>query len=316
MSNLSPLQTAILRTLAYFDIFDFPLTEEEIWRWIYPQQPKSTITAEDVSAALQAGPLDTMIERQGKFIVVKGRSVIVQTRAERKVRNEKKWRRALTVARYVEMVPFIKMVAVVNTLAIDNARPESDIDLLIVIAPGHIWLTRMIVTGIVALLGYRRHGTNITDRVCLSFYMTTSELDLESLKREDDDPHFAFWASEAVPLLDDGTYTKFVQANAWVNKMLPNAWSWDWRQRLIKPNSGLQSIKNFFEIFFQSPIGLSLEVWARNYQMKRMDKNTTSRSSEPTTDVIISEDVLKFHEADRRLVYRQKFYDRLRSLGL
>lgn len=318
MSNLSPLQRAIIRTLAYYDCFDYPLTVEEIWRWLYPEQPGSLadVTVDQVAAAIRQTDVSNLVKPEAKFFVLPGRQAIVAARAERTVRNEKKWRRAITVAKYLEVVPFIRMVAVVNTLAINNARPESDIDLLIVTAPGHIWSARMAVTGIVSMLGLRRHGHKITDRVCLSFYLTTNALNLEPLKREADDPHFAFWASQVVPLIDNDTYQPYVAANGWVSQLLPHAWQWEWKDRLIAGNSGLRSIAGLYQAFFQSPIGGSLEIWSRNYQLKRFSVDTDSRSKEPTTDVVISDDVLKFHEADRRLEYRQRFHDRLAALGL
>lgn len=318
MSNLTPLQLAIVRTMAYYDVFDYPLTVEEIWRWLYPETGVvlGSVTVGDVETAVGQEPLREMIERSGEYIVLTGRSTIVGIRAERAVLSEKKWRRAISAVKFLHVVPFIKMIAVVNTLAINNARPASDIDFLIVTQPGHMWLTRMAVTGIVAMLGYRRHTKKVANRICLSFYLTTDALNLEPLKREPDDPHFAFWASQAVPLLDTGAYEKFVVANSWVTAMLPNAWSWDWPQRLVKPNGTVQSSKQLYQTFFQSPISQSLEVWAHDYQHKRFDRDTDSRSKELTTDVIISEDVLKFHEADRRLEYNQKFHDRLKSLGL
>ncbi len=317
MSNLTPQAKAIIRTLAYYDVFDYPLTVEELWRWYFPESGATeNLTVEKIEAMLGQEPVQSLVERQGKFVVLKGRRHLVQLRAERIVVNEKKWRRAVTAIKYLQVVPFIKMIAVVNTLAINNARPESDIDFLIVSEPGHIWSTRMAVTGIVSMLGYRRHGEKITNRICLSFYLTTDALDLEPLKREADDPHFAFWASQAVPLLDHGTYEKYVQANDWVTKLLPNAWQWDWRKRLVRTNPTLDATKTMYQAFFQSPVGMSLESWSRDHQHKRFEANTNSKSSESNTDVIISEDVLKFHEADRRLEYGQKFYDRLKSLGL
>jgi hypothetical protein len=321
MASLTPLDRAILRTLAYYDMHDYPLTPAEIWRWLYaPSESEESqvkdVRVENVEQALAGAELQALIERVGEYVVLKGRSNIVDIRKERFELNKKKWKRALTVARYVEIVPFVRMVAVVNTVAINNGKTNSDIDLLVVTAPHHIWITRMAVTGIVALLGYRRHGTKIANRVCLSFYVSMAGLNLEPLKREDSDPHFMFWAAQAVPLLDTGAYEKYVEQNAWITKALPNAFTWDWKKSLIAPNNGFRNIRRTYEAFFNSPIGTLFEGWVRDQQMKRFNQNTHSKSREANTDVIISEDVLKFHEADRRLEYNQKFRDKLQELGL
>ncbi|MBI5467021.1 MAG: hypothetical protein HY975_02290 [Candidatus Kerfeldbacteria bacterium] len=322
MSTLSPDHQAILRALAYYDVFSYPLTTEEVRRWAAPPSGQSLTmrTVEEYDSTIQALEQGGRLERHSQYLTLPGRSEIVTTRAERQRAGVKKWKRAESTARFLELVPFVRLVAVVNTLAIDNARPESDIDLLIVTAPHHIWITRLIVTGIVSLLGYRRSGgraaTNVANRVCLSFYVTTDGMKMEQLKREADDPHFAFWTAQAVPLLDDQTYEKYRAANSWVTTLLPNAWDWDWKRRLLVPNAGLRGIKQFYEVFFSTPIGLWVENWARQRQLSRFEHDTNSKAKEGNTDVVISEDVLKFHEVDRRLEYRSAFYARLDELGL
>lgn len=314
----STIQAAILRTLTYYDIFDYPLTVEEVWRWLYPAPGVTLgeVTTETVRQEIEGLIQQQKLERRGAYIVFPGREALVGTRTERMERSVKLWRRAASTARYLELVPFVKMIAVGNTLAIDNVRPESDIDLLIVVAPRHIWIARMIVTGIVSLLGYRRHGNKIAGRICLSFYVTTEGMDMSKLKSAESDAYLAFWTAQAVPLIDDGTYEKFRQANGWVDKLLPHAWSWEWKTKILSPNGGLQSIKNFYQLFFSTPIGHWFEAWARDRQIKKMDKNIESKAKLGTTEVIISEDVLKFHEQDRRAEYNARFQRRLKELGL
>jgi len=315
----SPLSVAILRTLAYFDIFDYPLTVSELWRWLWPDpaQPVGEVTVEQVQQALKFDELRGRVGMVDDYVVLTGREGIVKTRSDRQPANVRKWKRAESAARFLELVPFVQLVAVSNTLAINNARPESDIDFFIVTSGQHIWIARFLVTGIISLLGWRRHGQKITNRICLSFYITTSALDLSPLKSAEPDPHFTFWVSQIVPLMDDDqTYEKFRAANPWVTATLPNAWKEASTGRVLAPNSSLCSIKKFYEVFFSSPIGIPIENWTRNHQMKRFTNDTTGKSKEPGNDVIISEDVLKFHEEDRRGKYNQKVGDRLKGLGL
>lgn len=317
----SPMSTqyqAILRTIAYYDVFSYPLTAHEVWRWIYPAvgQGVDGWTREDCETALQDLVTNGQLSRKEEFFFLPGREELVAIRHERLTRSTKLWSRAASTARFLELVPFIRMVAVVNTLALSNVRPESDIDLLIITAPRHIWITRLIVTFIVSLLGYRRHGTKVAGRICLSFYATTEGMDFSELQSRHPDTHLAFWTSQTVPLIDDGTYEKFRTANAWVTRIMPHAWEWDWKARVLEPNAGLRSIKGFYEVFFSTPIGHWFEALARDRQLKRIDRHTESKAKDGTTDVVISEDVLKFHEADRRTEYNEAFAKRCQELGL
>lgn len=314
---MSSLHRSILKTLAYYDTFDYPLTAEEVWRWLYREDGDSASPSpDDVRSGIAELEKEGRVERSGAYVVLAGRQGIVNTRTERMQRSVRLWNRATSTARFLELVPFVKMIAVVNTLAIDNVRPESDIDYLIVVAPGHMWIARMIVTGIVSLLGYRRHGDKIAGRICLSFYVTTEGMDFSKLKSANHDPHFAFWTGQAVPLIDDGTYEKFRAANTWVTTNLPHAWEWDWKQKLMPANPSLRGIRQFYEMFFSTPVGHWFEAMARDRQVKRMDKNVESKAKLGTTDVIISEDVLKFHEKDRRAEYNERFTRRCAELGL
>lgn len=313
----SPLQIAILRTLAYFDVFDYPLTPAEVWRWLYRGVGEAWTASEaEVKQEIDRLVANSQMVRQGEHVCLPGRQSTIAQRQMRLKQNERKWKRARTVARFVEVFPFVKAVAVVNTLAINNARPESDIDLLVLCAPRRIWLARFMVTGIVQLLGYRRHGEHVANRVCLSFYLTTRSLDLAPLKSADQDHHFAFWATQAVPLMDDGVWAKFVEANrAWTSR-LPNAWPTAWTQTTIKPNRVLRNIKHFYEQVFGMSRAELFEASARDRQMAKMEKNTTSKLAAGTTEVVVNEDVLKFHEEDRRATYNARYIERCQQLGI
>jgi hypothetical protein len=319
MSNYEPrsLTRAILRTVCYYDIFDYPLTAEEIRRWLHPAPGEPvTATVDDVKTALAELISQGRLQKVEEFYVLPSRDGLAGIRAMRLDIGKRKWQIANSTARFLEIVPFVRMVAVTNTLAYDNARDQSDVDLLIITAPGHIWLARFAVTIIVAMLGYRRHGNKIRNRVCLSFYATTNGMDFSSLRLKPDDPHLTFWTAQIVPLIDFDTYEKYKDANKWVNDSLPFAWDWDWKKKLNPPNLGLRSINKMYGAFFETSIGKWMEMWLRDRQLSKMDKNLHSKSKDGGTDVVITEDVLKFHEADRRAEYNQRFIERCRQLGI
>jgi len=314
----SPLDQAIIRTLAYHDVFDYPLTAAEIWRWLMPVagDELGPISTDTVAAALESLTVANQIAHPGDYFTLPARAEIVKIRAERFELNKKKWRRAKSAARFLEIVPFVKLVAVANTVALHNGKAESDIDLFIIIAPSHLWMSRLMITAVITMLGYRRHGQNIKDRICLSFFVTTKAMNLEPLKLQPNDPYLENWVTQIVPLVDDGTYQRFIEANAWARQPVPHGWDWPWTESLLKPNSGLRSIRTMYEVFFALPIGWMAEQWARNRQLKKMEQNEMSKSTLDTSDVIINDDMLKFHEADRRAEYRQKFQERCQRLGL
>lgn len=317
MSTASPLQRAILRTLAWFDVFDRPLMVPEITRWldVPPGETLAAAAEEDIRGALGQAPLTEFVEADNGFWFLRGRRPIVQTRGIRTALAMKKWRVATTVARWLHLAPFVKMVGVGNTLAMDVAREESDIDFFIITTPGRMWTARAIVTALVHGLGYRRYGDKIKDRVCLSFYVTSDAMDMAPLRLHEHDHYLLYWTPHVTPLIDDGVYEKFRAANEWTNARLPQAWNWDWRQRLVSASSLHRALKKYFEFFFTTAIGQQLEFFFRDRQLKKMDQNIHSKAKLGTTEVMITEDILKFHEDDRRARYNAAFEERLHRFG-
>lgn len=319
----SPLPRSILAALAYYDVFDYPLRVEELWRWLYVVNPDDRDAVEratpaDVEHALGVRGVNELIDRAGSFVTLRGRSSIVATRLERHAANECKWQRALLVGRRLRLVPFVQFVGVVNTLALDNARPESDIDLFIIARRRRLWLTRLLVTGLVQALGIRRHGVRVADRVCLSFYVSDAALDLKPLRLAgvDDDVYLTYWTAQVVPLFDrGGAWAAFKHANRWVADRLPHGLVGTPSARL---GSGLITpwLRAVPELLLTTPLGWLAEQAAKALQQLVMVGKDWRRRSATTTEVVVTDEVLKFHERDRRAAYRAAFYQRLQEQGL
>lgn len=319
MSAFSPMQQAVLRAVCYYDVHHFPLTRDEIWRWLCRGEGESwEPVRSEMDSAIDQLVVDGKLEVHGDKLTLSGRGELIQTRAERNVESEKRWRRAKSAARFLEIVPFVKHVGVVNTLAIDNTKPTSDIDFFIIVSPGRIWMARMMVTGILSMLSYRRHDQKIANRICLSFYVTRASMDLAPLKlsNTEDDPHLRFWASQLVPVMDDGAYSDYQKVNTWITERLPNAWTHVRTEHQLPSNSALRTIKHSYENFLSWQPGSAIEDWARHYQVNRIASHTNSKAKLGTTEVVISENVLKFHEADRRKEYNLAYRLRLASMGI
>lgn len=325
--TLPNLERAVLATVAALDAFDYPPTDREVWRWLFAVDPRTAkpggtdgsfgltlpISFEAVAQALERlVGFRRIISRNGRYFLPY-REGLLPLHAERTAAAVRKWRRARTVAEFLRLVPFVDFLGVCNNLAIENAKPEADIDVVIVVRDGHLWLARTLVTGVVQLLGLRRHADRIADRICLSFFLTPVAQDLAPLAKQPADPYLALWVAQVVPVLDrGGAFDRFRQANAWVERILPNAFAEAREDKRVGPNSALSLARNFYELAISNPIlGTPLESWARSRQQARMEKHWWSRSKDGGTDVVISDLMLKFHEADRRELYRQAITERV-----
>lgn len=303
-----------LAAIAYADTQDFPLSANEVWRWWLAEPAAETTaipapTPAAVASALEGLQQTGRVGQTAGFWYLSGRAELVAVRLERWAFSQRKWRRARRAAGALAWIPFVRSIAVCNTLALSNSKPESDIDVLVITVPGRLWLTRFLVTMALAVRGLWRHGTKIADRICLSFFISEAALDFRPLLLQPRDPYFAHWVDQLVPLLDRGGVLERLRvANAWVREYLPNAFT--------TPHSQLPTPSTWqfwWERRLRGRLGDALERFARWLQRSKM---RISPSAAASGAAVVTNDVLKFHEQDRRAEYRERFEQRLRELGL
>ena len=179
----------------------------------------------------------------------------------------------------------------------------------------HLWQCRPFVTTLVHLLGRRRYKDKIKDRICLSFFVSTDSLDFRPLLLSEEDPYFTFWVSQLVPLYDEENFHQKIQkANDWVIKKIPNSFEEE-RFPLVKKNSYVSSVQNLFALLFLNPrFGRNLCQSLKDSQFRKMQMNKNSVMHEDNTKVVISDNILKFHETDKRKIYREKFYNKVKEV--
>lgn len=291
------LYNEVFPTLAYFDLFDYPLTAWEVRKFLWEQKAEVLEVVETLDILVEEGKL----ERVHGYYCLPGRSEIIHTRWQRYLLAEPKYKRALRAARFLRLVPNVLTVAVCNNLAYSNVKKESDIDLFIITKRKRIWLTRLLVTAVVQLLGLRRYGKKIANRCCLSFYLTDEHFDISGLALPGGDPYLSYWLATLSPLYDrDGAFEKFWQANAKFLQQVPNA-----RAKYLSNRRTLR--EKIIGHHTPTKIGAWLEVFAKRLQRKIMARRERERA--PGTGVVISDSILKFHEEDRRELYRQKWQE-------
>ena len=199
------LSNAILQTIAYADIFDFPLKGSEIYRYLVGQR----VSQQDVEQAIQANRLISYV--QG-FYMLPGREDLAATRRQRESLAKQLWPLALKWSRVISRIPFVRMVAVTGSLAMDNVEKGVDIDYLIVTEVGRLWLCRaqVLLAGRLAA----RQGVVICPNYLIS---------IKHLEFQDRSLYTAHEIAQMVPLAGLNVYACIRERNAWVEDFLPNA---------------------------------------------------------------------------------------------
>lgn len=279
-------------TIAYADIFDFPLTHKEALYWMIGKSgaqgaPRGIYTTKRVGG-------DT-------FITLKGRQRIISQRIMRRRIAKDKLERAKSIARWYAWIPSVLLVGVTGGLAMENAKSEDDIDLFFITSSGTIWITRFLVTCITQFRGVRRkpNSISVADSICLNMFMAESWLTLASSEQ---DLFAAHEVLQMIPLWQRGsTYQKFLTSNRWVSAYLPAAWI-DKRHN----SHVVVTRSNGPRIFIW---GLRLfESVAQAFQLWYMSKRRTTE--------VVEAEVLRFHPRDARLWVKKKYEARLKKANV
>ncbi|MFA6551627.1 MAG: hypothetical protein WCV41_03825 [Patescibacteria group bacterium] len=298
------LPPAILQTLAYFDVFNFALTDWEIYKYLWVEN----LADKNVSYFQVREILINLPQAAYKdgFYFLAGREELVPLRKERQIIAREKYKRARRVAIFFSLLPFIKMIAVCNSLAYDNARAESDIDFFIISQKGKVWTTRFFTTLILKFLRLRPTNKTKQNKICVNFIITKDALSLQPLLVEND-IYFKYWLRQLVPLYNQGDiFQKFIQENDFVARAINNsAPLLFFNQRKIELGRAAEFLKLILEKICS---GVWFENFYKQIQLKMMPVNLKAQAGKGTA-VVMNDCILKFHEQDRRQEYRDLWKD-------
>jgi hypothetical protein len=287
------LERAVLRTVAYGDVFDAPVTVEEIHRYL----DGFAATRAEVEAVL-ADLVPRLLARVDGHVCLADRQHLVAIRQRRERVAARLWPRAVRAGRAVAGLPFVRMVGVTGALAMSNVDDGADIDLLIVTEPGRVWLCRSLVIQLVRLL--RLRGTI----VCPNWLMSTERLELE--RRE---LHSARELTQMVPLAGMATYLRMRRANDWTLQLLPNAVGAPGRVSCAPIRTSIMA--RVGESLLASRVGDALERWECRRKIREI-----GRLSRGNPEVVLDRHQCKGHVDGHGRRIAEAYSARLESLSL
>ncbi|MBI4128998.1 MAG: hypothetical protein HY460_03000 [Parcubacteria group bacterium] len=313
---MTPLQKAILATVAYHDVIEMPMTGFEVWKYLL-KKPLGSEDLPSLGAVLDALSRLTpaFLDCTNGFYSLKGRAHLYETRIERQKIADEKWRRVRRIVWWMQLAPFVRVVFGSGSLAFRNTRLSSDLDVLVVIEHGRIWMGRFFVTMLTGALGVRRRrfGIIAKDKICLNHYISTAGLRIpfESM-------YNATTYARLVPILEQEIESKtFWDANSsWMKTYLvyPGEWKNGENLKTLKKNFFLHSIRRFLEKLLHGAIGNTVESLTRRYQRRRIERDPWTY--EHGGRVTYSDMQLEFHPDSPERGILVRYNSLLTELGL
>jgi hypothetical protein len=206
--QLSLVEAGVLKSLLYFDIFQYPLTALELTKL----HPLHDTKADAVAEALQQLILRGMIHRDGEFYQIPASPGYADRRQRGNALAGQRMQRAMQRSRLIAAFPFVQAVMISGSLSKNYMEPGSDIDFFIVTQPGRLWVTRTLLIVYKKIVLFNSHKD-----FCLNYFIDTDHLEIEDKN--------IFTATEVAYLLpthNPELYKAFRAANVWADTFYPN----------------------------------------------------------------------------------------------
>jgi hypothetical protein len=206
--NHIELGEQVLKTLLYFDIFNYPLKAREILKFVRIK----VNTVEAVSDCLDELTEQKYVFRFDDLYSLNNDEKDITRRKKGNAEAERCMSLALKQARFISRFPFVRAVMASGSLSKGYMDEKSDLDFFIVTAPGRLWIARTLL-----VLYKRIFLLNSHKQFCVNYFVDSEHLEIDEKN--------LFTATELVtliPLYDYESYRAVLLSNPWVMEFFPN----------------------------------------------------------------------------------------------
>jgi predicted nucleotidyltransferase len=207
-AQVPEIKENILATLAYFDIFNYPLSSTEIYSFL-----KNKYDQVEFDLGLQELAVKGSVFLYGEWYSLKNEPSL----NDRRYRGNKKAAELIEVGRKVSdfliRFPYVRGIAISGSLSKNYADENSDIDLFIITAANRLWIARTLMHAFKKLTFL----VNKQDYFCMNYYIDEQQLEIVEKTT-----YTAIEIVTLVTLQGSDTFKQFALANDWTQDYLPN----------------------------------------------------------------------------------------------
>jgi hypothetical protein len=198
----------ILATIAYFNIFDYPLKKNEIFLYLSHNDNYF-----EFEKALNFLTSESVIFKIGDFYSLHNRPDLAMKRQIGYDKAKVMLKKAEKAAAIISAFPFVRGVAVSGSLSKYYADEKTDVDFFIITASNRLWIAR-------TLLHIFKKFTfllKMEDLFCMNYFIDEAEPGI--LEKN---IYTATEIATIIPFRGVGTFDSFYQANNWTRSFFPN----------------------------------------------------------------------------------------------
>ena len=281
---------AILKTLLYFDIFSYPLTNDEIFRscnykWENQDDFKTSL-AELVSS-------DYIRTKSSFYYLGREEKVSQRTRGNKLAKEFMK--KAVQNGRLISKFPFVRGVMISGSLSKGYMQEDSDVDYFIITKPERLWVARTLL-----ILYKKLFLLNSHKYFCVNYFVDTNHLEIEDKNR--------FTATEVaylIPIANYPVWEEFIDRNNWIFQHFPNF-------SIPEPETEDQNQPSKFEGIFNGRLGARFDHWCMKRTLSRWQKKFPDKHPERFEVAMRTRKyVSKHHPSDFQLKVMNAWRDKI-----
>jgi hypothetical protein len=203
------LERAVVRTLTYFDIWEHPLTAEELFAFLPVEYSSLNQFRASLHEAVRAG----VVKMRDKYYYLSCRDEgMVARRIRRESHARMLWRFARLSTHIIKRFPFVRAIMISGDLSKNSTDRKSDIDFFIITAPGRLWITRSLL-----ILFKKIVFLNSKKIFCLNSFVSEDHLVLE-----DRNIYQAVEVATLKPVYRSEMSRMYLVKNGWLQEFFPN----------------------------------------------------------------------------------------------
>lgn len=292
-------QKSLLYTLIYSDIFNFPLTGEEIWQGLISDRK---IERSSVSQTLKNLCDKKIISFIDGFYCLAGKEEIIKKRLQRVNSAHKKLKIAKAVAEFLSYIPTVYFIGLTGRLSHFDADDDDDIDMIFITKKNTVWSTRLIILFALEFLNVRRTRIDkkASDKICPNLILDVTALSWAHKKR---DLYTAHEITHVYPLFDRNNYYQiFLNKNSWIKRFYPNHFPNNNKKLEVKNTKHYYVLNYISNILTLHPVEYILDNLQRLYMSGKVTNETIKRN------------LLAFHPHDYRPEILRAYSNKIKEL--
>ncbi|MCI0708961.1 MAG: hypothetical protein L0154_02255 [Chloroflexi bacterium] len=297
---MTRIEKAVLWTLLYADVFDFPMTKREIHHFLVD----TVASMDDVERALEhlnEHIICQTVEDQMYFAIRNRAQTVFASRQQRQLAAPQLWKKAMRYGAIMGFIPFVRMVSLTGALAMHNpSSEEDDIDYLLIIRPGRVWTARLFAVILVRVS--KVFGVTLCPNYVLSE---------DTLTQRRQDIFIAHEIAQMCAISGHEVYSRMRQCNHWTELFLPNAKQMFHQETDRQPRGIIKLLKHFGEFVLGGKLGDRIERWEQKRKIHKFQEQINQES-----DVQLDEKHVKGHFDDHSNIILRKYHERLDQFGL